>query len=111
MTVTIYHNPKCSKSRATLALIREQGIEPKIIAYLDEPLDQTLLTKIIKESGLSPREALRNDADPMVFLPTLMDEQVIELLVQYPTSLNRPFVITDKGVRLCRPPERVFEIL
>lgn len=115
MTTTIYHNPSCSKSRATLALLREAGIEPDIIDYLDAPLHKETLRKAIAATGLSVREVLRSGEEVYKRLAlqdeALPDAQLLDAIVANPILLNRPIVVSDTGARLCRPPELVYEIL
>lgn len=114
-SVTIYHNPRCSTSRNTLALIREAGIEPTIIEYLKHPLDKQEIQSILEKSGLTAKELIRSKEE--IFKTLHLDaegtseEQLIEAMVEHPVLMNRPVVITDKGVRLCRPIEVVKEIL
>lgn len=115
MKITIYHNPRCSNSRGALALIQEAGFEPEVIDYLKQPPDAATLNRLIREAGLSTRalmrvkevvyEALRLDA------PELDDAALIEAMVAHPVLINRPLVVTPLGTRLCRPPEKVKEIL
>ncbi|NNE33590.1 MAG: arsenate reductase (glutaredoxin) [Rhodothermales bacterium] len=115
MKNTIYHNPACSKSRNTLALLRDAGIEPEIVLYLDTPPTSDKLAALIKAMAITPRELLRQGEAPFEELgladPTLTDAQLIDAMVENPVLINRPIVETPKGVRLCRPPERVQEIL
>lgn len=115
MTPKIYHNPRCSKSRATLALLHEAGIEPEIIEYLKNPLNKAALLGIVSATGLSVRALLRNGEEDFKRLgledPTLSDSVLLDAVVTHPILLNRPIVVTDKGARLCRPPELVHEIL
>lgn len=112
MTVTLYHNPACSKSRETLALIRAAGIEPQIVKYLDAPLGVDEIRTLLAESGLPVREAMRSDVPEAAQVqPDWSEAQMIEWLAQHPRLLNRPFVRSPKGTRLCRPPELVREIL
>ncbi len=112
MTITIYHNPKCSKSRETLAIIREAGIEPNIIEYLKSPLNVEQITQLITESGLSVRDAIRTDVDAYQQITLEMsDNDIFALIAQYPNLLNRPFVSGQKGTKLCRPPELVNTLL
>ncbi|WP_373766832.1 arsenate reductase (glutaredoxin) [Glaesserella sp.] len=112
MSLTIYHNPKCSKSRETLAIIREAGIEPTIVEYLKQPLSVELITKLIHESGLAVREAVRTDAEAYQQITAEMpDAEIIALIAQHPNLLNRPFVSSEKGTKLCRPPELVKSLL
>ncbi len=115
MNVTIYHNPACGTSRNTLALIRHAGIEPTVIDYLTNPPSAERLKAMIAEAGLSVREAIREKGTPYAELgladPSLTDEQLIEAMVKTPILINRPFVITPMGTRLCRPSEVVLDIL
>ncbi|HFF4880485.1 TPA: arsenate reductase (glutaredoxin), partial [Acinetobacter baumannii] len=111
----IYHNPACGTSRNTLALIRHAGIEPIVIEYLQTPPSKDELIQLIKDSNLSVREAIRKNVDPYKDLEIEQDhwtdEQLIDFMVQYPILINRPFVVTQKGTRLCRPSEIVLDIL
>lgn len=113
--VKIYHNPACGTSRNTLALIRHAGIEPIVIEYLQTPPSKDELIQLIKDSNLTVREAIRKNVDPYKDLELEQadwtDEQLIEFMVQYPILINRPFVVTPKGTRLCRPSEMVLDIL
>ncbi|MFX9106554.1 arsenate reductase (glutaredoxin) [Acinetobacter baumannii] len=113
--VKIYHNPACGTSRNTLALIRHAGIEPIVIEYLQTPPSKDELIQLIKDSNLSVREAIRKNVEPYKDLELEQghwtDEQLIDFMVQYPILINRPFVVTQKGTRLCRPSEIVLDIL
>ena len=113
--VTIYHNPDCGTSRNTLALIRNAGIEPVVIEYLRHPPDRQRLAEMISAAGLSVREALREKGTPYAELgldaPALGDEQLLDAMMAHPILINRPFVVTPLGTRLCRPSELVLEIL
>ncbi|HCA5286678.1 TPA: arsenate reductase (glutaredoxin) [Acinetobacter nosocomialis] len=113
--VKIYHNPACGTSRNTLALIRHAGVEPIVIEYLQTPLSKDELIQLIKDSNLNVREAIRKNVDPYKDLELEQDhwtdEQLIDFMVQYPILINRPFVVTPKGTRLCRPSEVVLDIL
>ncbi|HHQ1839146.1 TPA: arsenate reductase (glutaredoxin) [Acinetobacter baumannii] len=113
--VKIYHNPACGTSRNTLALIRHTGIEPIVIEYLQTPPSKDELIQLIKDSNLTVREAIRKNVDPYKELELEQDhwtdEQLIDFMVQYPILINRPFVVTPKGTRLCRPSEMVLDIL
>jgi arsenate reductase len=115
MTVTIYHNPQCGTSRNTLALIRNAGIEPQVIEYLTAPPDRATLTALIARAGLSVRDALREKGTPYAELgladSALTDDQLIDAMLAHPILINRPFVETPLGVRLCRPSEQVLDIL
>ncbi|EXE67451.1 arsenate reductase [Acinetobacter baumannii 397971] len=111
----IYHNPACGTSRNTLALIRHAGIEPIVIEYLQTPPSTDELIQLIKDSNLTVREAIRKNVEPYKDLELEQghwtDEQLIDFMVQYPILINRPFVVTQKGTRLCRPSEIVLDIL
>nr|WP_312823803.1 arsenate reductase (glutaredoxin) [Acinetobacter oleivorans] len=113
--VKIYHNPACGTSRNTLELIRHAGFEPIVIEYLKTPPSKDELIQLIKDSNLTVREAIRKNVDPYKDLELEQahwtDEQLIEFMVQYPILINRPFVVTPKGTRLCRPSEVVLDIL
>ncbi|WP_151962625.1 arsenate reductase (glutaredoxin) [Acinetobacter oleivorans] len=113
--VKIYHNPACGTSRNTLAIIRHAGFEPIVIEYLKTPPTKDELIQLIKDSKLIVREAIRKNVDPYKDLELEQadwtDEQLIDFMVQYPILINRPFVVTPKGTRLCRPSEVVLDIL
>jgi arsenate reductase len=115
MNVTIYHNPACGTSRNTLGLIRNSGIEPTVVEYLQQPPDRATLASMIERAGLSVREAVREKGTPFLELgldaPNVTDEQLFEAMLAHPILINRPFVVTPLGVRLCRPSEVVLEIL
>lgn len=115
MTVTIYHNPACGTSRNTLALIRRSGEEPKIIEYLKEPPSRETLKQLIAAMGIEPRQLLREKATPYAELglddPSLADDVLLDAMVAHPILINRPIVVTDKGAALCRPCEKVLELL
>lgn len=115
MSVTIYHNPACGTSRNTLAMIRNAGIEPVIIEYLATPPDRRTLQTLIRQAGLSVRNALRRGGTPYTELgledPSLSDDQLLDAMLSHPILINRPFVVTARGVRLCRPSEVVLDIL
>lgn len=112
--VTIYHNPKCGTSRNTLALIRHLGIEPTIIHYLETPPDEVTLRNLISEIGIRVRDLLRTNVPPYETLNLsrmeLSDDELIAAMLAEPILINRPIVITSKGVRLCRPSEKFLEI-
>ncbi|MCS3505688.1 arsenate reductase (glutaredoxin) [Achromobacter sp. AGC78] len=114
-TVTIYHNPKCGTSRNTLALIRNAGVEPQVIEYLQTPPDRATLLDLIARSGLSVRDAIRQKETSYRELglddASLTDDALIDAMLEHPILINRPFVVTAKGVRLCRPSELVLDIL
>lgn len=114
-TITIYHNPACGTSRNTLALIRNAGMEPTIVEYLQQPASREQLAQMIRDAGLSVREALREKETVYAALgladPKLSDEQLLDAMMAHPILINRPFVVTERGTRLCRPAERVLDIL
>lgn len=113
--VVIYHNPNCGTSRNTLAMIRNAGIEPVVIEYLENPPSKEQVAGMIAAAGLTVRQALRQKGTPFEALnlgnPALSDEQLLDAIVAHPILLNRPFVTTSRGTRLCRPSEVVLEIL
>lgn len=115
MSVTIYHNPDCGTSRNTLAMIRGAGIEPEVILYRQTPPARNRLAELIERAGLSVREAIRVRDTPFFELgldnPALSDAELIEAMLADPILINRPFVETPHGVRLCRPSEVVLDIL
>ncbi|VVE60554.1 arsenate reductase (glutaredoxin) [Pandoraea captiosa] len=115
MSVTIYHNPDCGTSRNTLAMIRNAGIEPTIVEYLRSPPDRATLQRLIQDAGLSVREAIREKGTPYAELglddSSLSDDRLLDAMLAHPILINRPFVVTPLGVRLCRPSEVVLEIL
>jgi len=115
VTITIYHNPACGTSRKTLALIREAGQEPEVIEYLKTPPAREQLVALIRAMGITPRELLRRRGTPYDELglddPKWTDGEIVDFMLAHPILIERPIVVTPKGVRLCRPPERVVEIL
>ncbi|WP_296102278.1 arsenate reductase (glutaredoxin) [uncultured Agrobacterium sp.] len=115
MHVTIYHNPSCGTSRNTLAMIRNAGIEPTVVEYLETPPSRAELKTMIADAGLTVRDAIREKGTPHAELglddSTLSDEQLLDAMVKEPILINRPFVITPLGTRLCRPSEVVLDIL
>ena len=115
MTVTIYHNPDCGTSRNTLAMIRNAGIEPEIIEYLKTPPSRSTLKDLIARAGLTVRAALREKGTPYADLglgdPSVAEEQLLDAMLEHPILINRPLVVTPRGVRLCRPSEVVLDIL
>ncbi len=115
MTVTIWHNPKCGTSRKVLAAIRARGIEPEVIHYVDTPPSERDIKAVLRRSGLAARELLRRKGTPYDELkldnPKLGDDALVAAMHEHPILIERPVVITKKGVRLCRPPERLDEIL
>ena len=115
MKVTIHHNPDCGTSRNTLALIRHAGIEPSIIEYLRDPPTRERLIELIAAAGLGVRDTLREKGTPYAELGlddrSLSDEQLLDAMLAEPILINRPFVETPLGTRLCRPSEVVLDIL
>ncbi|ARO30595.1 arsenate reductase (glutaredoxin) [Rhizobium sp. NXC14] len=115
MNVTIYHNAGCGTSRNTLAMIRNAGIEPDIIDYVNNPPSREELARMIADAGLTVRQALREKDTPYGELgldnPDLTDDQLLDAMLAQPILINRPFVITPLGTRLSRPSEVVLEIL
>ena len=113
--VTIYHNPRCSKSRETLELIRARGIEPEIVLYLDSPPDIAMLASMLKQMNMTARELLRTNERAYEELKLSSekwtDQDLIGFMHAHPILMNRPIVRTGLGVRLGRPPESVLEIL
>ena len=115
MTVTIYHNPDCGTSRNTLAMIRQSGEEPEVIEYLKDPPSRERLVELIEAMGMTPRELLREKGTPYRELgladPKWTDDELIGFMLQYPILINRPIVVTPRGVVLARPSEAVLDIL
>ena len=115
MTVTIYHNPKCGTSRNVLAMIREQGIEPEVVEYLKTPPGLDRLAEIVKATGEPVRAILRERGTPYGELglddPKWSDDELLDFMVEHPILMNRPIVVTPKGAALCRPKEKVLELL
>ena len=115
LDVTIYHNPACGTSRNTLALIRNTGIEPNVIEYLKTPPTRSELIQLIQDAKLTVRAAIRKNVDPYRDLALdredWTDEQLISFMLEHPILINRPFVVTERGTRLCRPSELVLDIL
>ncbi|QIZ46909.1 glutaredoxin-dependent arsenate reductase [Dickeya zeae] len=113
--ITIYHNPACGTSRNTLALIRNSGIEPTVIHYLETPPSKAELEGLIRAMGITPRMLLRQNVEPYKELgladDSFSDEQLIALMLAHPILINRPIVVTPLGTRLCRPSEVVLDIL
>lgn len=113
--VTIYHNPKCSKSRQTLQLLRDQGIEPNIIEYLKTPPSAAELKRILKMLKLSPRELLRKKEaeykEAGLDKADISDSAIINAMIEYPRLIERPIVVVNQQAALGRPPEQILEIL
>ena len=115
MTSLIFHNPKCSTSRNTLAIMQASGSNPEVIEYLKIPPSREYLVKLLAKMKLSPRELLRSKESMNDELglddPALSDDEIIEAMIAHPILINRPIVVTDKGAALCRPAEHVFDLL
>lgn len=115
MDVVIYHNPACGTSRNTLALIRNAGIEPHVVEYLKTPPAGLLLRQLLQRAGLTVRNVLREKGTPYAELglgdPSLTDDALLDAIEAHPVLLNRPLVVSPKGVRLCRPSEAVLDLL
>ena len=115
MQATIYHNPKCGTSRNTLAMMRNAGIEPEVIEYLQTPPSRERLLALIHEAGLSVRAALRQKealyTELQLDRPELSDDDLLDAMLAHPILINRPFVVTELGTRLCRPSELVLDLL
>ena len=113
--ITIFHNPACGTSRNTLALIRNSGAEPEVIEYLKTPPGKPRLEALVQSLGLPVRALLRQKGTPYDELglgdPAWTDAQLIDFMVEHPILMNRPIVVTPLGVRLCRPSERVLDLL
>ena len=113
--ITIYHNPNCGTSCNTLALIKHQGIEPSVIQYLDNPPDETTLRDLITKMGITPRQLLRVNVPPYAEHKldnlSLTDDDLIQAMLADPLLINRPIVVSDKGVKLCRPSEVVLDLI
>lgn len=111
----IYHNPRCSKSRETLELLRSRGLEPQIIEYLKEPPDERTLDQLLRQLGLEPRELMRQKEDLYTELGLDRGEhtrqELIRLMAEHPILIERPIVVCGERARLGRPPEQVLEIL
>lgn len=115
MDVTIYHNPSCSTSRKVLGMLRENGIEPRIVEYLKTPPDRETLVRLVRAMQVPVRSILRRKAPPYAELQLddakWSDDQLLDLMVANPILIERPIVVTPKGTRLCRPPETVLEVI
>lgn len=115
MQPTIYHNPKCGTSRNTLAMLEQAGTQPQVIEYLKTPPSRETVAKLVKDAGLTLREALRKKGTPYEELqlddPKWTDDQLLDFIELHPILLNRPFVVTQNGTRLCRPSDVLLEIL
>jgi arsenate reductase len=115
MDVIIYHNPDCGTSRNTLAMIRNSGIEPHVVEYLKTPPSRAMLEQLIARMGITIRALLREKGTPYAELglgdPSLTDAQLLDTMLAHPILINRPIVVSPKGVRLCRPSEEVLNLL
>ncbi|SCB45432.1 arsenate reductase [Bradyrhizobium shewense] len=115
MTITIYHNPHCGTSRNTLAMIRQSGEEPEIVEYLKNPPSRDKLISLIAAMGITPRALVREKGTPYAALdlanPKWSDDDLIDFMMAYPILINRPIVVSPKGVKLCRPSETVLGLL
>jgi len=113
--ITIYHNPACGTSRNTLAFIRNSGVEPLVILYLETPPTRDELQKLIADMGISVRELLRKNTEPYEQLglaeDKFSDDELLDAMLAHPILINRPVVVTPLGTKLCRPSEGVLEIL
>ncbi|HEX2135263.1 MAG TPA: arsenate reductase (glutaredoxin) [Microvirga sp.] len=115
MDVIIYHNPACGTSRNALALIRNAGVEPHVVEYLKTPPTRELLKQLVQRMGIPVRALLREKGTPYAELglgdPALTDDQLLDAMMAHPILINRPIVVSPKGVRLCRPSEAVLDLL
>ncbi|HHZ88005.1 MAG TPA: arsenate reductase (glutaredoxin) [Chromatiaceae bacterium] len=115
MSTTIYHNPRCTKSRLTLELLGEKGIEPTVIKYLDTPPDAAQLDAILQQLGMEPRDLMRTFEsiykEAGIDNPDLSRDELIQAMIDHPILIERPIVITDKGAAIGRPPETVLKVL
>jgi arsenate reductase len=115
MDVILYHNPDCGTSRNTLGLIRNAGVEPHVIEYLKTPPSRVMLRQLIDRMGVSVRDVIREKGTPYAELglgdPALTDDQLLDAMMAHPILINRPIVVSPKGVKLCRPSEAVLDLL
>ncbi len=113
--ITIYHNPDCGTSRNVLGLIRNSGVEPRVIEYLKNPPSRAELVMLLAQMGITPRQLLREKGTPFHELglddPKWRDDELIDAMLLHPILINRPIVVTPLGVKLCRPSEAVLDIL
>jgi arsenate reductase len=114
-SITIYHNPRCGTSRNTLAMIRNSGVEPEVIEYLQTPPDRATLVALIAATGEPVINAVRAKEPVFTELrldaPGVTDAELIDAMLRHPILINRPIVVTPLGTRLCRPSEKVLDIL
>ena len=109
---TIYHNPRCTKSRQTLALLKENGVEPTVIEYLQDPPDEAMLRRLLNKLGMKPHELIRQKEYRQLELPVTEDpDELIRRMVANPQIIERPIVVVGNQARLGRPPENVLELL
>jgi arsenate reductase len=115
MDVTIYHNPNCGTSRKVLGMIRDAGVEPRVVEYLKTPLSRRALEDLVNRMGVPVRAVLRERGTPYAELglgdPKLTEAALLDAMAEHPILLNRPIVVAPKGARLCRPPETVLELI
>ena len=113
--IVIYHNPDCGTSRNTLAMIRNSGIEPHVVEYLNTPPSRSMLEQLIERAGISPRTLLRQKGTPYAELglddDSLADTALVDAMMAHPVLINRPLVVSPLGVKLCRPSEAVLDLL
>ncbi len=112
---TIYHNPQCGTSRKVLGLLRQSGTEPRVIEYLKTPPTRAELQALLRRLGIAPRQLLRRKGTPFDQLglgdPAKTDAELIDAILAHPILMERPVVLTDRGARICRPAEKVMELL
>jgi arsenate reductase len=115
MSTILYHNPRCSKSRQTLDLLQQKGIEPEIVEYLQTPPDAATLAEILQQLGIAPRDLIRTGEDEYKLasdkLANLSDTELMDWMIKNPKVIQRPIVVTEKGACIGRPPENVLEII
>ncbi|WP_163372169.1 arsenate reductase (glutaredoxin) [Endozoicomonas acroporae] len=115
MSITIFHNPRCSKSRQTLSILEEQGISPEVVLYLESPPNADQLKAILDKLGINARDLLRKGEqefkDNNLKDPSLTEEQLINAMCEFPRLIERPIVVNGEKARIGRPPESVLEIL
>ncbi|HEX2939687.1 MAG TPA: arsenate reductase (glutaredoxin) [Rhodopila sp.] len=111
----IYHNPNCGTSRKVLGMLRDAGLEPRVVEYLKTPPTRAELTSLLQRMGMTPRQLLRRKGTPYEELglddPSLSDDALIDAILDHPILMERPVVVTPRGVRLCRPAETVAELI